>query len=91
MLFVNPEDRVSCIEAHIRTYNFASFILNNQAAKKENQTISVRGIMDTWILQMNCPVVKVSRSSSGNILLEQKRFLTNAEAVDPGKYQSPYK
>ena len=47
--------------------------------------------MDTWILQMNCPVVKVSRSPSGTILLEQKRFLTNAEAVDPGKYQSPFK
>ena len=40
---------------------------------------------------MNYPVVKVTKSSSGKIQLEQNRFLTDPDAVDPGKYPSPYK
>ena len=40
---------------------------------------------------MNYPIVKVTKSSSGKIQLEQNRFLTDPDAVDPGKYPSPYK
>ena len=58
---------------------------------QEGQYIDIRGIMNTWILQMNYPVVKVTKSSTGKIQIEQERFLTNANAVDPGKYPSPFK
>ncbi|XP_052090870.1 uncharacterized protein LOC127727793 [Mytilus californianus] len=55
----------------------------------DGNPLDVKDIMDTWILQMNYPVVKVTRSN-GKLHLEQKRFLFNPSATDPGKYPSPY-
>jgi len=52
---------------------------------------TVKNIMDTWILQMNYPVVMVTVTTAGNITVSQKRFLQNPEAKDPMKYISPYK
>lgn len=56
----------------------------------DGNPLDVKDIMDTWILQMNYPVVKVTRSN-GKLHLEQKRFLFNPSSTDPGKYPSPYK
>ena len=75
-----------------RFVRFLEFILHFlQAANKAGISIDVRGILDTWILQMNYPVVMVTKSASEKIMLQQKRFLSNPNAVDPGKYHSPYK
>lgn len=49
----------------------------------------VKEIMDTWILQMNYPVVNVKRTKTG-MLLSQKRFLADESSPDPGKYTSPF-
>ena len=47
--------------------------------------------MDTWLLQMNYPVVMVTATGRGNLTATQKRFLHNPEAEDPLQYKSPYK
>lgn len=52
---------------------------------------SIKDIMDTWISQMNYPVVKVTKSSTGVIHVEQKRFLINDPSTDPGQFVSKYK
>ncbi|KAK3602015.1 hypothetical protein CHS0354_027018 [Potamilus streckersoni] len=51
---------------------------------------TVKDILDTWTLQMNYPVVMVSRLGNGTIQLSQKRFLSNKFAKDPMKYISPF-
>ena len=51
--------------------------------------MNVKDIMDTWTLQMNYPVVRVT-VQNGKINIRQIRFLSNPDAVDPGKYTSPF-
>ncbi|XP_061165768.1 aminopeptidase N-like isoform X2 [Saccostrea echinata] len=65
------------------------YALGNQSAI-EQKNINVKEIMDTWTLQMNFPVVKVTVMADGNIRLTQKRYLRDYDAVDPGKYVSPF-
>ncbi|KAJ8315380.1 hypothetical protein KUTeg_007530 [Tegillarca granosa] len=50
--------------------------LTNQSLA-DGKTIDVKVIMDTWIKQMNYPVVNVSIESDGNILTKQSRFVIN--------------
>ena len=69
-------------------YIYHIFLLQKSA--EYNQDIPVVDIMNTWILQMNYPVVTVTKSDSGNIQLHQERFLKSADAKDPGVYVSPY-
>ncbi|XP_059161761.1 uncharacterized protein LOC131944899 [Physella acuta] len=66
--------------------------LTEQAAIDGKQNINVKTIMDTWTLQMNYPVVKLQRSynSVTKLLVSQKRYLEDYNAVDPGKYVSPF-
>lgn len=52
---------------------------------------SIKDIMDTWISQMNYPVVKVTKSSAGVVHVQQKRFLVNDASSDPGKFVSKFK
>ncbi|XP_021377931.1 uncharacterized protein LOC110466016 isoform X1 [Mizuhopecten yessoensis] len=58
--------------------------------KNESRVLEVKNIMNTWILQMNYPVVTLSKVSNTNIRATQKRYLTNPNAVDPGRFVSPY-
>ena len=51
--------------------------------------MAVKEFMDTWILQMNYPVVKVTRNND-KISLRQSRFLSDPDALDPGKYTSSF-
>ncbi|XP_056008322.1 putative aminopeptidase-2 isoform X2 [Ostrea edulis] len=51
---------------------------------------NIKDIMDTWISQMNYPVVKVTKSSSGAVHVEQKRFLVNDPSTDPGQFVSKF-
>ncbi|XP_052782181.1 putative aminopeptidase-2 isoform X1 [Mya arenaria] len=59
-------------------------------ANNEGKHLKVVDIMNTWILQMNYPVVTISKADSGNIIITQERFLKNKDARDPKKYTSPY-
>uniref|UniRef100_A0A2C9LPV4 Peptidase M1 membrane alanine aminopeptidase domain-containing protein n=1 Tax=Biomphalaria glabrata TaxID=6526 RepID=A0A2C9LPV4_BIOGL len=58
----------------------------------DNKTLDVKEVMDTWILQMNYPLVTVTRDDNSNATLRvrQERFLLNRNAADPGKYTSPF-
>lgn len=64
--------------------------MTNQSVVDGNP-LDVKAIMDTWTLQMNYPVVMVTVNSHGSMQVSQKRFLSNPDAKDSGKYTSPYK
>ncbi|XP_071098276.1 aminopeptidase N-like [Haliotis cracherodii] len=59
-------------------------------AEEEKKTALVVDTMKTWTLQMNYPVVSVSRTGPKQIRLTQERFLFDPASSDPGKYVSPY-
>ncbi|KAK0065103.1 thyrotropin-releasing hormone-degrading ectoenzyme, partial [Biomphalaria pfeifferi] len=61
-------------------------------ARLDNKNINVKDVMDTWTLQMNYPVVSVSRDCTGskNLMVHQERFLVNRNASEIGKYVSPF-
>ncbi|XP_048251328.1 uncharacterized protein LOC124113176 isoform X1 [Haliotis rufescens] len=59
-------------------------------AKSEKKTVDVVDTMKTWTLQMNYPVVSVSRAGSSQLQLKQNRFLLDPSAADPGTYPSPF-
>lgn len=46
--------------------------------------------MDTWVLQMNYPIVNVEFTEEGKITLTQKRFVTNIEQSNSKTPKSPY-
>ncbi|CAG5130174.1 unnamed protein product, partial [Candidula unifasciata] len=58
-------------------------------AKEEGREIKLKEIMDPWILQMNYPVVSVSRDFNNPSALHvtQSRFLSDPLAKDPGIQQ----
>ena len=60
-----------------------------QQSRIDGHPVRVKDIMDTWTLQMNYPVVRVT-VQNGKINTRQTRFLSNPDAVDPGKYTSPF-
>ncbi|XP_059164108.1 thyrotropin-releasing hormone-degrading ectoenzyme-like [Physella acuta] len=64
----------------------------SQQARRDGKDLDVKGIMDTWILQMNYPVVTVQRSShtADQVLVSQKRYLEDYTAADPEIFTSPY-
>ncbi|XP_012939882.1 aminopeptidase N [Aplysia californica] len=63
-----------------------------EQSRQEGKNIDVKAIMDTWTLQMNYPVVTVSRdfNDPDMVRVTQERYLTDPSAQDPGKYQSPF-
>ncbi|GFR83304.1 aminopeptidase N [Elysia marginata] len=66
--------------------------LTKQAHADGKTHIDVGEIMDTWTLQMNYPVVTVTRDfqNLNQIHVRQERFLIDPNAEDPGRFQSPY-
>ena len=57
----------------------------------DNKPITdVKGIMDTWIGQMNYPVVNVEWQLHGQIKLTQKRYLENPNVTDPNVFKPSY-
>jgi len=61
-----------------------------QQSRNDGGNVDVKAIMDTWTLQMNYPVVKVTRTGN-SLQFQQSRFLKNSNAEDPGKYHSQFK
>ncbi|KAJ8311540.1 hypothetical protein KUTeg_010895, partial [Tegillarca granosa] len=66
------------------------FALGNQSKIENKARYDVKEIMDTWTLQMNYPVVIITKDSATRIRIQQKRYLRDPEAVDPGTYISPF-
>ncbi|XP_060566248.1 aminopeptidase N-like [Ruditapes philippinarum] len=66
------------------------FALGNQSMIENSLVHNVKEVMDTWTLQMNYPVVKVTYNSAGQITISQHRYLQDYNATDPGKYTSPF-
>ncbi|XP_069101890.1 uncharacterized protein [Argopecten irradians] len=58
--------------------------------KEDGRNLEMKKIMNTWILQMNYPVVTLTKDSNNTLRATQKRFLTNPNAKDTGKFVSPY-
>ena len=58
----------------------------------DGSPIDVKSIMDTWTLQMNYPVVTLTRDFNNLDIVHvtQERYLVNPDAEDPGKYTSDY-
>ena len=61
-----------------------------QSVTENGRITNVKGIMDTWILQMNYPTVNVEYSNAGQIKLTQSRYLRDYNASDPKKFVSPF-
>ncbi|XP_069102239.1 aminopeptidase N-like [Argopecten irradians] len=61
-----------------------------QSMKENKPRSDVKAIMDTWTLQMNFPVVTVTKNGGTGLKATQKRYLRDYNAVDPGTYPSPY-
>lgn len=59
-------------------------------SKINGYPVDVKAVMDTWTLQMNYPVVTVTRLDDGGLRVTQKRFLSNPQAQDPLKYTSQF-
>lgn len=66
--------------------------LTNQAQADGKNHIDVKDIMDTWTLQMNYPVVTVTRDfqNLNQVHVRQERFLIDPTAEDLGRFSSPY-
>ncbi|KAI8743538.1 thyrotropin-releasing hormone-degrading ectoenzyme, partial [Biomphalaria glabrata] len=61
-------------------------------ARLDNKNINVKEVMDTWTLQMNYPVVTVTRDFSRHdaLTVHQERFLLNRDAPEQGRFTSPF-
>ncbi|CAG5124611.1 unnamed protein product, partial [Candidula unifasciata] len=91
-------DVISYQKKYLKKYSFGTAthddlwsVLTEQAAS-DGKKIQVKEIMDTWILQMNYPLVTVTRDFNNPSMLHvtQERFLTDLNVSDPGRHRSPY-
>ncbi|KAK0044047.1 aminopeptidase N [Biomphalaria pfeifferi] len=69
-----------------------NFMTAAETAGADSHRIDVKEVMDTWILQMNYPVVTVKRVDNSNtqLLVSQARYLADRNATELGKYESPF-
>uniref|UniRef100_A0A2C9M3E9 Uncharacterized protein n=1 Tax=Biomphalaria glabrata TaxID=6526 RepID=A0A2C9M3E9_BIOGL len=69
-----------------------NFMTAAETAGADSRRIDVKEVMDTWILQMNYPVVTVKRVDNSNtqLLVSQARYLADRNATELGKYESPF-
>ncbi|KAK3575959.1 hypothetical protein CHS0354_019277 [Potamilus streckersoni] len=84
------------LKRYLQTYQYDNvdhddlwYIMGNQSCD-ENKCLDVKTVMDTWVLQMNYPVVKISKTENGMLKLTQTRFIQNENATEPGKHPSPF-
>ncbi|CAH8834823.1 unnamed protein product [Trichobilharzia szidati] len=60
-----------------------------EASEAVNKEVNVKSVMDTWMKQMNYPLVIIQRTSDNLFHFEQKHYLEPADAKPP-KNPSPY-
>ncbi|BFZ00939.1 hypothetical protein BsWGS_03978 [Bradybaena similaris] len=63
-----------------------------EQAQSDSKDLNVTDIMATWALQMNFPVVTVTRDNSDSLVIRatQQRYLSDPAAKGSGKYVSPF-
>lgn len=62
-----------------------------QASKDAGQNYNVTEVMNSWVLQMNFPVVNVDKMNDGTFKLSQSRFLRDKNPdLSKSKFTSPY-
>ncbi|GFO19876.1 aminopeptidase n [Plakobranchus ocellatus] len=76
----------------VATHNDLWAALTQQARRDGKTNMDIKSIMDTWILQMNYPLITVTQDSQipFRLSFRQERYLTDPNATDPGKHKSPY-
>ncbi|CAI2724063.1 unnamed protein product [Schistosoma spindalis] len=60
-----------------------------EAAKRAGKDVNVKAVMDTWMKQMNYPLVIIQRNADGQFQFVQKHYLEPQDAKSP-KNPSPY-
>ncbi|CAH8473491.1 unnamed protein product [Schistosoma margrebowiei] len=60
-----------------------------EAAKRAGKDVNVKAVMDTWMKQMNYPLVIIQRNTDGQFQFVQKHYLEPQDAKSP-KNPSPY-
>ncbi|KAK3769904.1 hypothetical protein RRG08_048116 [Elysia crispata] len=97
--FLGEETFKKGLTNYLRTLSYGAAVhddlwhaLTKQAQEDGKCNINVKDIMDTWTLQMNYPVVTVTRDfqNRNQIHAKQERYLVDPTAEDPGKYKSDY-
>ncbi|BFZ00925.1 hypothetical protein BsWGS_03964 [Bradybaena similaris] len=96
--FVGVENFQRAMAQYVKSSKYASashetfFSLLNTEVTASGMKINVTAIMETWILQINYPVVTVARdfNKPNAITVIQERFLTNPLLQDSDKYPSPF-
>lgn len=66
------------------------YLFQFQAAKRAGKDVNVKAVMDTWMKQMNYPLVIIQRNADGQFQFVQKHYLEPQDAKSP-KNPSPYK
>ncbi|KAL5020034.1 hypothetical protein ScPMuIL_002926 [Solemya velum] len=88
--FLGEEAFQKGLTNYLRKHQYGSATRNDLWVAWGDQTsLDVKSIMDTWVLQMNYPVVSIERTSDG-MFASQTRFLLDHTATDPGVYTSPF-
>ncbi|KAL5020570.1 hypothetical protein ScPMuIL_003462 [Solemya velum] len=93
--FLGEETFFKGISSYLKSFEYQNADHNNLWHSLGNQSIldghpiDVKATMDTWTLQMNHPVVMVTRNTT-HITINQTRFLLNKNAVDPNLFTSPF-
>ncbi|XP_060568448.1 aminopeptidase N-like, partial [Ruditapes philippinarum] len=64
--------------------------MEEQAIADGRSITNIKEIMDTWVLQMNYPLVNVEFTVQGKITLTQERYDGEPGVEDPGNFVSPY-
>ncbi|CAH8287149.1 unnamed protein product, partial [Schistosoma mattheei] len=59
------------------------------AARRAGKDVNVKAVMDTWMKQMNYPLVIIQRNADGQFQFVQKHYLEPQDAKSP-KNPSPY-
>ena len=65
-----------------------SFCFQESCAQKNCK--SVKQLMDTWTLQMNYPVLHITKKDGNKYTVSQERFLYDRKANVTSKYKSPF-
>lgn len=95
--FVGKETFRKGLENYLKSLSYGNakhddlwLAISKQAAHDNKAITNVKEIMDSWILQMNYPVVNIEWELEGRVRLTQKRYLENQNATDPGRFHSSY-
>ncbi|KAJ1522082.1 hypothetical protein ONE63_002393 [Megalurothrips usitatus] len=93
--FMGEEPFKKGLESYLRTHQYNNAETANLWSALQDfapKGVDVTKVMDTWTRQMGFPLVTVNRNQAGELVLSQKRFLSNHDAkYDPSTSKFGYK